>query len=82
MTEKVKRYLMDMIGEEQLDMLLDAGPEYTDTVIISGPKISGKTTLARVLRAEGYNVVEDFCTVTIRTLKPLDTIVRNFNPMV
>ena len=80
MDEKIKQYLIEMIGYEQYYLLTEhVSPRY-ETIILSGPKISGKTTLARVLRKEGYDVIEDFMCVPITTLKPLEHITREYDP--
>ena len=80
MDEKIKQYLIEMIGYEQYHTLTKEVPRDRCAIVLSGPHISGKTTLARVLRKEGYDVIEDFLVVPVKTVKPLDHIIRDYDP--
>ena len=69
-------YLVSLFGEKRAKEVLKAVKE-GQTVVISGIKSSGKTTLCKVLREHGYYAVENFQIHTVTLSKPLNHRIRN-----
>jgi replication-associated recombination protein RarA len=70
--KKVREYFEELLGPKEAKKLIAAMRRY-DFIIINGPQgATGKTTLASVLRAIGYNkVIEKWQTATITASEPL-----------
>ena len=67
-------FLKTLLGEQKAADL-ERAIARKQPIIISGVNISGKTTLATILRKHGCTVIEDFEAYHIVLDKPLDEIV-------
>lgn len=67
-------YLKSLLGEQKAADL-ERVIAWKQPIIISGVNISGKTTLATILRKHGCTVIEDFEAYHVVLDKPLDEMV-------